>query len=82
MAHQVIFISPEKKFQRTSTVVDKFKERDSDFGDDECGDLYFYKKTSDYDLGTLYCFGGWDEILSPTVSSYKYDVASDKWKAI
>ena len=62
MAHSVIFIPPERRYSRTSRVCDTFLERENDFTDEGCGDLYFYKKSSDFDQGTVYCFGGLDDV--------------------
>ena len=62
MAHSVIFIPPGRRYTRTSRVADTFLERENDFTDEGCGDLYFYKKSSDSDRGTLYCFGGLDDV--------------------
>ena len=59
MAHQAVYIAPERNYVRTSKVFDKYKERSSDFIDDENND-FFYKKCRESDLGAVYCFGGWD----------------------
>ena len=83
MAHQVIFIPPERRYVRTSTIFDKEKDRPNDFDDDEYDGVFFYKKSNDYDLGTVYCFGGWNEARnSPSMKCFKYNVAKDTWKAI
>ena len=60
---------------------DNNKNLPNDFIADEFGD-FVYKKCDDLDLGTVYCFGGWNDQEFPSIRCFKYNVAKNTWKEI